>query len=327
MLKLFINSLIFFIAGECYAASDSCNPPPENAAILKEISPGLKIHTVSGPLAEFNPCDSSVKFHKPSGVENPPLVIVIHGGAGIDNPTERVASLFRSKGFSTLIYDAFRMNKIRESVQFLSYQVSNDARQRMIYKTALGAYHWAVKKDGIDNKNIYFYGLSNGAVVAANLAAAVSSHHVKGIFAEGMPGSGLGLPDNPVVPLRLIYGKLDNYAGKTNDEWVWVRQEPCYLNTHSFIHPPGNSKNCNLYENNVNLTQKPIDWLNEQKKNSKDVDVWFYEDAAHAIFSGSYSYNTVTYGANLRRFASIGASDAARNKLSADIDDFIRKNK
>jgi dienelactone hydrolase len=324
MQKLIITFIltISFTTANC-ASSDICNPPPENVATLKEIVP--KMHTVSGPLAEFNPCDSSVRFHKPKDVEKPPLILVIHGGAGIDVATERVAALFRSKGFATLIFDAFRMNKIRESVEFFSYQVTNDARQRMIYKTALGAYEWAVINDDINNKRIYLYGISNGAVVVANLAAAVSKEHVKGAFAEGMPGSGLGLPDKPAVPLRLIYGKLDNYAGKNIDEWVWVRQEPCYVNTHSFIQPPGNAKKCNLYENNLNLTQKPIDWINLQKQNLNDVDVWFYDDAAHGIFTGAYSSKTVTYGANLRRFAPIGASDAARNKLSSDIDNFISK--
>jgi len=249
-------------------------------------------------------------------------MIVVHGGGGIDTATKNASEAFKSMGFATLVFDAFELNGFYQGISFWSSQASNEARQRMIFKTTLGAYEWALNQKGINTNQIYFHGLSNGAIVLANIASIVSPQHVKGVFAEGTPGMGLGLPDKLAVPLRLIYGKLDNYGGKTEEDWIWIRQDPCYTNTASTFHPKGNSQSCNVFTNNVDPTQKPIDWFNKQKELGADVDVWFYEQAAHGIFLGPVQKNMITYGLDMKRFAWVGASQTARSKLLEDIDLF-----
>lgn len=313
----FLVALTLITVSWAVRAQD-CKPPPKDVAVLKEIRP--KFHTVEGPLAEFDPCHSSVKLQKPFFSDKPPLMIVVHGGGGVDTGTRNAADAFRSKGFATLVYDAYEHNGFYQGFRFWASQASNESRQRMLYKVTIGAYEWALKRKDINVHQIYFHGISNDGIVLANIAAAVSPEHVKGIFAEGAPGMGLGLPDKLNVPLRLIYGKLDNYGGRTENDWIWTRQDPCYTNTPSFIHPPGNSQNCNALVNSSDLTARPIDWYEQQKNKGADIEVWFYDQAAHGIFFGPMQKNTITYGVDIRRFAWIGADSGARNKLLDDIE-------
>ena len=317
---VFIGLAILVVAAT--AAAQDCNPAPQNVAVLKELRP--KFFTVDGSLAGFDPCHSSVKFQKPFFSDKPPLMIVVHGGGGVDSAVKNAVDAFRSKGFATLVYDAYEHNGFYQGFRFWASQASNEARQRMLYKVTLGAYDWAIRRNDINNTQIYFHGISNGAIVLANIAAAVSADHVKGIFAEGTPGMGLGLPEKLNVPLRLVYGKMDNYGGKTEDDWIWTRQEPCYTNTASFIHPKGNSHHCNALMSHTALTPKPIDWYEQQKAQGVDIDVWFYENAAHGIFFGSMQKNTITYGADMRRYAWIGADSAAKSKLLDDIERYYK---
>ncbi len=300
--------------------AQDCKPSAKDVAILKEIRP--KFHTVEGPLAEFDPCHASVKFQKPFFSDKPPLMIVVHGGGGLDSATKNAADAFRSKGFATLIFDAYEHNGFYQGMRFWASQATNESRQKMLYKVTWGAYEWAIKRKDIHVNQIYFHGLSNGGIVLANMAGAVSPEHVKGIFAEGAPGMGLGLPDKLMVPLRLVYGKLDNYGGKTEVDWIWIRQDPCFTNTALFMHPKGNAQSCNGALNPSDLTQKPIDWFEGQKKQGADVDVWFYDNAAHGIFLGPVQKNMNTYGVDMRRYAWVGADASAKVKLLDDIERF-----
>jgi len=302
--------------------AQDCKPAPKDVATLKEIRP--KFFTVEGPLAEFNPCHSSVKLQKPFFSDKPPLMIVVHGGGGLDSAVKNAADAFRGKGFATLVFDAYEHNGFYQGIKFWGNSASNDARQRMIYKVTLGAYEWAIKQKDINGSQIYFHGLSNGGIVLANIAGAVSAQHVKGIFAEGAPGMGLGLPDKLNVPLRLVYGKLDNYGGKTEEDWIWLRQEGCFTNGDAFIHPKGNAATCNPAVNSSELTQKPMDWYENQKKQGADIEIWFYEKAAHGIFFGAIQRNTITYGTDNKRYAWVGAEPSARTKLLEDVERYYK---
>ncbi len=319
-------SLIFFWAAMWVMPSivlgQECNPAPKDVALLKEIRP--RFHTVEGPLATFDPCHKSVKFQKPFFTARPPLMILVHGGGGVDTATRNAAEAFRSKGFATLFFDAYEHNGFGQGLRFWAAQASNEARQRMIYKVTLGAYEWAIRRPDIDVRQIYFHGVSNGGAVLANIAAAVSPEHVKGVYAEGTPGAGLGLPAKLQVPLRLIYGKLDNYGGRSEDDWIWQRQDPCALNTPTFIHPPGSSQTCSALANPAGLTLKPIDWYEEQRTRGADIAVWFYDNAAHGIFFGPIRRNMITYGADMQRYAWVGADASARTRLLEDIEQHVK---
>jgi hypothetical protein len=66
-------------------AQDEC--VPFNAEDTKIVDRG-PVKTVVGPLAEFNPCHSSVRLDTPSFFakkrgEKPPLVIIAHGGGSV----------------------------------------------------------------------------------------------------------------------------------------------------------------------------------------------------------------------------------------------------
>ncbi len=309
-----------FVFGWACAKAQDCNPAPSNVATLKEIRP--QSFTVEGPLADFDPCHRSTQFQKPRGSSKPPLMIVLHGGAGLDTATRNAAEAFRSKGFASLAFDAYEHNGFYQGPQFWASKGTNEARQRMIYKVTLSAYEWALKRTDIDNNQIYFHGLSNGGAVLFNIAGAVSPIHVKGIFAEGGPSVGLGLPDNLNVPLRLIYGKLDNYAGRTEDDMIWLRQETCLLNVAEFNHPSGTSKTCNRVVNPRGVTQSVMTWYEQQKRNGADIDIWFYDNAAHGIFLGPLLKNMITYGVDMRRYAWVGGDPKAKNKLLDDVERF-----
>jgi dienelactone hydrolase len=319
MTRLFLHLLALagMLLDYSLALAEDCRPAPADVAVLREIRP--QFHTVDGPLAEFDPCHASVKFQKPFFSLRPPLLIVVHGGGGVDSSTRNAAEAFRGKGFATLVFDAYEHNGFDKGFRFWATQASNEARQRMLYKVTLGAYQWALSRSDIDTGHIYFHGLSNGAIVLANIAAAVSPRHVKGVFAEGAPGMGLGLPDAVAVPLRMIYGRQDNYGGKTEDEWIWLRQERCHLNVAAFLHPAGNARTCSADVNRNGLTQRPIDWFEDQKRKGADIELWFYDNAAHGIFAGPLQRNTIVYGRDMRRFAWIGADASARHQLLDDI--------
>lgn len=320
--KLFTGWALALTVGSTLAQANECNPAPKDVATLKQIRP--QFHTVEGPLASFDPCHPSTKFQKPLFASKPPLMIVVHGGGGVDAAIRNAVEAFRSRGFATLVFDAYEHNGFNQGFRFWGNQATNESRQRMIYKVTLGAYEWAIKRTDIDTTQIYFHGLSNGAAVLANLAGAVSPQHVKGIFAEGATGAGLGFPDKLLVPLRLVFGKLDNYGGTTEDEWIWLRQEPCSVNVADFIHPPGSSQTCSSAANQRLLGQKPIDWYENQKRQGADIDVWFYDNAAHGIFLGPIQRNMITYGTDNRRYAWVGADPAAKNKLLDDIDRYVK---
>ena len=305
-----------------HAYADTCNPAPKDVAVLKEIRP--EFFTVEGPLAEFDPCHKSVKLQKNTFGSKQPLMIEVHGGGGVDSSTKNAVDAFRSAGFATLVFDAYELNGFYQGFKFWGSKASNEARQRMIYKAALGAYAWAIKNPDIDNSQIYFHGLSNGANVVANLAGAVDPKHVKGVFAEGLPGMGLGLPDKINVPVRIVAGRLDNYGGNFESEWIWLRRDPCVVNVTEFIHPPGNSLRCNPKTNFWHLTPAPIDWLEELKSKGADIDIWYYENAAHGIFLGPLQKNTIVYGTDMKRFAWVGADSSAKAKLVEDIQKFYK---
>lgn len=311
------NIVLVFAAMLSSVKAQDCNPSPKDVATLQAIRP--QFHTVLGSLAEFDPCHASVKLQKPFFSDQPPLMILVHGGGGLDTATKNAADAFRSKGFATLLFDAFEHNGFYQGMRFWASQATNEARQKMLYKVTLGAYEWAIKRKDINVSQIYFHGLSNGGAVLANIAGAVSPEHVKGVFAEGTPGMGLGLPDQLTVPLRLVYGKMDNYGGKTEEDWIWIRQDPCFTNTVAFIHPKGNAQTCNPLVNSLEPTPKPIDWFEAQKSQGADIELWFYEKAAHGIFLGPIQKNMNTYGLDMRRFAWVGADNSARTQLLDDV--------
>ncbi len=286
-MKSFLVSLLWTMTlyPQLAHASD-CRPHGVGVTELQTLRIGdFDTLTVRGQLAEFDPCHPSVTFRKPFFSSSPrPLMIVVHGGGGLDGATQAAASAFYDLGFSTLVFDAFQMNSLNKPGSFFAVNVSNEARQRMIFKVAKGAYDWALKDPERVKRGIYIYGISNGASVAANLAAVVDPTIVKGVFAEGAPAAGIGFPNSLSVPLRMVYGRLDNYGGRAEDDLMYRRRLSCKsMNTMEGI-PPGTSELCNLQTQPDGLNTSPASWIDQQKAKGADIELWWLEKSAHGVF-------------------------------------------
>lgn len=309
-----LGTLLAGCAGSDASSSGAAAPR------LVEVAPG--IHTVQGALPPFDPAHPSVDLRLPAGVAQPPLLILVHGGGGARDQANAMA-LFQAQGIAVLSFDAYRLAGLERDWRFWIRNVTYEARQRMIYAAALGAYRWATTLGSVDTARIHIHGLSNGGDVVANLAAVVSPAHVRMVFAEGLAGAGLGLPDRLNVPLRAVFGRLDNYAGGSATDWRWARQVPCRLNMAGFDGPPGNAAACNAARNAFNLTESPEQWVARQRAAGADIDIWFYEDAAHGIFAGPLRFLTVDWPGRTAP-APIGATESARGKLLQDMLAVIR---
>lgn len=281
---------------------------------LVEVGPGM--HSVRGELVGFDPANASLDLRLPPA-RPAPLVIFVHGAGGAGDNANAMDAI-HAAGVGVLGFDAYRMNGLERPSGFWVRNVTYEARQRMILASALGAYRWAIAQPGVDARRIHVYGLSNGADVAANLAAMVDPAHVRTVFAEGLAGAGLGLPDRLAVPLRAIFGRLDNYAGTAEDDWRWQRRVPCRLNMAGLDGPPGNAAGCNAQANPAGLTQSPGDWALAQRARGADVELWFYEGGAHGMFLGPLRRRTMEWPGQVLH-ASTGAEDGARRRLLADV--------
>ena len=307
-------------------ARDDCNPVPKDVATLVEIRSGF--HKVTGPLAQFDPCHASVNFSMPGffasklGVK-PPLMIIAHGGGGPGAAEREMVHRMNKEGIATLLYDAYAMNGFQyKGTMLFVLGVTNESRQRMIFKVTYGAYTWAKKRPEIDATRIYINGLSNGGSVAVNMAGVVEAEHVPAVIAEGASPTGIGFPDKINVPIKLVYGKLDNYGGKAEDDWMYTRSDPCSFNVEFKLAPVGVSAHCSASNNPQEMVQSPMAWASDRKSQGLPVEVWFYANAAHGVLMSTLKKETRTYGtgntANLR-YGWTGSPHDVADKYASDI--------
>jgi len=320
--KMNFNKLLIllFFTLPFYSAAQSCEKLPPSANPPKLVSLG-NYSIVEGDVNDFDFCHSSVRFAMPWGVTKPPLVILVHGGGGLSRGEIELGRIFLSMGFATLMFDAYKMNDIDKPPLFMSSSVSLFSKQQMLYKITLGAYKWAIKNEKVNLNKIFFYGLSNGATTVANIAAAVDPLHVKAVFAEGMVGAGLGMPDNLKVPLRLIYGKLDNFGMPNPSDSMWLRQERCRAN-RVFEQPQGTAASCNQEVNRELFDIRPIDWYQMQVEKNADIKIWWLEESAHGIFLGQLNKTTMVSGGRTV-FTWTGGPTSDRDKLISQIKNYV----
>ncbi len=318
-------SMSILIPQASWAQKDCVKNPP-NVANLVETRPGF--HRVTGPLAEFNPCHSSVELSMPGFfsdklAEKPPLMIIAHGGNGPGGAEKEMVRRMNSKGVATLLYDAYNMNgfEYRGTNLFLT-GTSNESRQRMILKATVGAYQWAKTLSQVDTSRIFIHGLSNGGSVALNMAALVEPEHVRAVFAEGATPTGIGMPDKIKVPLFMVFGKIDNYGGKREDDWMYTRTDPCAFNQISPLAAIGTAHRCNSRTNPDKMTISPQAWAEELKAAGQPIDFWFHDNAAHGLLAGFIDRGMRTYGSGPSaavRYGWIGASPDAANQFVTDL--------
>lgn len=312
-LKILPTVLLGLIATGQAVSADECRPHAVGTTELKTLRIGdFDTLTVEGRLAEFDPCHPTVKLRAPlfSSTQRP-LMIVIHGGGGLDKVTRAAADAFYELGFSTLVFDAFQMNSLSKPGSFFAVNVSNEARQRMIFKVAKGAYDWAARDERLREAGIYIYGISNGAAVSTNLAAIVDPHIVKMVFSEAAPAAGIGFPSMIKVPLKMVYGRIDNYGGRTEDDLMYSRRLSCKSMNFMEGLPDGTAANCNLQTQPNGLNTSPKTWIESQMAKGANIELWWLESSAHGVFT-DLSKGSKVFDGGRRLFTYQGGTDTDR---------------
>ena len=301
----------------------SCRPDQQGQAQLQILRQG--VHTVQGTLAGFDPCQASVRFRLPAGVVRPPLMISLHGGGGIKDVLASDQAFFEH-GMATLTFDAYEMNRFNgRGSLFWARQVSNEARQRMLLSTAWAAYQWAIQRQDIDTQNIYIFGISNGAAVAANLAAMVDPQHVRGVIAEGITPVGLGLPHQIRVPLMLAFGRLDDFGASDPKMMRWLLSDPCRFNVRFELTPPGTAERCNNTSSPTEMTPSPLAWVDSIQARSAPIEIAYFENMAHNAYFGPLLQQRATWGGGQTLGASLGATPEARAQFFQAMTAFIAR--
>ena len=325
-----IGAVNDYVATESVARGFECIPQPSGAVTLVEIRSGF--FDARGDYAGFDPCNSSVDLNLPSSADStfpgkPPLFILAHGGGGKGTADRTLASKLNSLGIATLSFDAYEMNGFYQGRSFWTTSVTNTGRQRLIYTTALRAYEWARSYPEIDTSRIFLWGISNGGAAVANLAGVVDPAHVKGVFAEGAPIAGLGFPHQVNVPTKMVYGKLDNYGGLTEDDWMFDRQASCSIQVSYELAPSGTSDSCNFLVNASSKTESPRAWVERLQSAGQDVSLLFYENAGHGIVGFSLTTGSVTYGTGataITTYSTTGSADGVADQFVADLMQYVR---
>ena len=227
-------------------------------------TPKQKGLEIIGELSGFDPCNKTVEFKVPELLPKPGLIISVHGGGG-KKDAAKINAEFYEIGYATLIFDAYDMNSI--SLR----RIGNAYRQMMLLKTSYAAYKWVLRRKEIDNKNIYFYGISNGASAVLNIAGMVSPTHVRGIISEAPNPIGIGYPNSIKIPIQIIFGDLDDLSAPIGKK-RWEISAPCYLNRRFNFAPMGFSEECRKGKNTIKMPTT-LEWVKMvSKENNSSID-------------------------------------------------------
>ncbi len=326
-MKTIILFLLLAVAGPvCAQGQGACRPFAQGTPTLVSSGP---LKSVVGPMAEFDPCHKSVRLDPPAAgapprAEKPPLVIVVHGGDGLGGYQREFAKVMNQNGFATLVFDAFEMNGFTAGSDLIAYQVSNAARQRMLFKVTYGAYEWALGSDKVDTSRIFIQGHSNGGSVAINMAAAADPAHVRGIVAEAGPSTGIGFPDSVRVPLLMVYGSADVYGGSYAADFMHLRANGCSANEFDPQVPAGFSARCSRDVGRANTMPSPQAWF-ESIRSAGEAPIRFelIEGGGHGMLFSDFSASERPMPGGRTLYQSRGASPAQRQRLRAMILDFF----
>ena len=320
---------IFFIiifSFNLTATSAQCesNYPP--AAMSNGQIPNIhsSIYFVDGPYAGFDPCNSTVDIRVNGKSDT--FVIVLHGSAGSDRNQLNVAKRFQDEGYSVLMFDAFKMNKLSKDYNFWMWTVHTSSHQRMMYFSSVAAIQWLKKNHPERSKKIIFYGNSLGATTALNVAATEGLDPLVMVIADAPASYGIGLPDNLLVPVYILYGLQDNYGGGwPADELLWKRKAPCLWNAPIQNTPLGNAANCNysIYAQGANIktilakrSPSVEEYVDDQKKKGAMISINLFDGAAHAIFRGTdIESETLVSASGVKFYKSLGSKPGVADKV------------
>lgn len=297
--KIISAALIIACAASCAASfvqSDSMEKP--DGAILKAVGSRGWFTTV-GPYAEFDPESAFVEIWTPREVSDTPVVVYAHGGAGYREDDRARVEMFRRNGFATISFDAYKMNGL-DDWQFVSRRVTNRGKQNMIWGVFEGAVDHAATNNDWDNRNIVLYGGSNGGRVVLFAGSEIVSDRIRAIVSEAPAATGFTLGDYN-IPTLIPFGKLDNWAGKSETDYVWARTYP-------------------------NSPVSIEDWVRLRQKSGRPVKFVFYENAGHLLFDGPLKEVSVRRGDAIAFTGYQGAGEGVLEQYEHDVISFVNTN-
>lgn len=256
--------------------------------------------TTNPPFAEFEPDNPHVEIWVPDGDNSAPVMVYAHGGAGYRDDDKARVEMFRRNGFATISFDAYEMNGL-DDWEFVSRRVTNTGKQNMIWGVFKGAVDHAANSDAWDERNIFFYGGSNGGRVVLFAGSEISNENVRGIIAEAPAATGFNLDDYH-TPTLVPFGKLDTWAGKSDTDFVWTRTFP------------GSGLSV-------------ADWVDRRKDDGRPIELRLYDNAGHLFFDGPLEKVTVKRGDRVLFEAFKGAGDGVLELYERDVLNFVEQHK
>jgi len=297
--KLLIVLSIFISSGcsAAYSKNDSETAATKNKPELKAVG-SRGFFSLIGPFAEFDPDHPSVEIWTPDSGKNAPIMIYAHGGAGYREDDRARVEMFRQNGFATISFDSYEMNGF-DDWNFVTRKVTNGSKQKMIWGVFKGAVEYAAKNNSWDNQNIFLFGGSNGGRVVLYAGSEIENENIRGIISEAPAATGFALGDYD-IPTIIPFGKLDNWAGRSETDFVWTRT---YSNSPISI----------------------ADWVNSRQENGRQVKFIFYDNAGHLMFEGPLKKVTVKRGNAISFTAYEGADKQALEQYELDVFAFVNK--
>ena len=274
-------------------SEDSRNTPE-----LREVG-SRGFFALVGPFAEFDPNHPSVEIWTPSSDNKAPIVVYAHGGAGYRKDDRARVEMFRRNGFATVSFDSYEMNGF-DDWNFVTRKITNGGKQNMIWGVFKGAVEYAAKRGDWDNRNIFLYGGSNGGRVVLYAGTEIANNHIRGIISEAPAATGFTLGDLK-IPTIIPFGALDNWAGQSEEDYVWTRTYP----------------------------NSPIsieDWVKSLQEKGHPTRLIFYENAGHLLFEGPLTKVTVRRGDAIGFTAYQGADKGVLEQYELDVITFVNSN-
>lgn len=285
--------LLILTTSTCKA--DSIEPTSSTMPELIEVG-SRGWFTTREPFAEFDPNHPDVEIWIPSGDKKAPIIVYAHGGAGYREDDRARVEMFRRNRFATISFDSYEMNGL-EDWEFVTRRVTNDGKQNMIWGVFKGAVDYAAQNDDWDNRNIFLYGGSNGGRVVLYAGSEIANEYIRGIISEAPAATGFTLGDYS-IPTIIPFGKLDNWAGRSETDFVWTRTYP----------------------------NSPIsieDWVKTRQENGRPIMFLFYENAGHLLFEGPLEEVTVKRGDAIAFTAYQGAGEGVLELYEHDVITFV----
>ena len=325
MKKFYAAGALLIAATVCQAQDSSgCQAFTKGQVEVKNFGRTSRVY---GEMAPFNPCHKSVSLELPSRGANklgekPPVVVLLHGGGGLEDYQKSAAGMWRSEGFATLVFDAFEMNGLDSGSDLVKYKLASDSKQKLIFSSASGALEWLAQKSEIDATRIFYQGHSQGGHVAVNIAGIAGLKNIRAVIAEGSPPYGVGFPNHIQIPLMLLYGENDRYG--VEGEVMYKVKGRCDYSEFFAGVPEGYGKTCNRSASMPgSVSPSPLEWADKIKAQNEPLTLAIVTGGGHASLFSDYQETRRDVGGRTF-YANRGASSATREKTWTTLKEFFK---